>query len=432
MEQRSSDMFYLRTQEAPALPPPAGVGGIWLFMRKTFFTGWISGPIALVILALLAWIVPDFIRFYVIDAIWIANDGAPCRVAGTGACWAFIDRKIDYFRYGSYPVAQHWRVDLTLMIGAVLVARLLWVPGEKSRAGLLAFMLGVPLFIFMLIPGPSAVLRDPGVELAVLACGIGLAGALEFSRLRTAWVGALFFVAYPILAVMLLHGSDWLGLARIGTNLWGGIFLSLLVATVGIVFSLPAGVLLALGRRSRLPVVRFFSILYIEFVRGVPFITVLFMANTMLPLFVPEHLTPDRLLRPMIGFALFAAAYMAEEIRGGLQAIPKGQSEGAMALGLSYWQMMRLIILPQALTLVIPGIVNIFISLFKDTTLVAVVGIFDFLRTVDAARIDPVWSGPTISPTVYFFAAAFYFIFCFGMSRYSLMMEKRLSAGRRR
>jgi general L-amino acid transport system permease protein len=245
-------------------------------------------------------------------------------------------------------------------------------------------------------------------------------------------VGALFFVAYPILAVMLLHGSDWLGLARIGTNLWGGIFLSLLVATVGIVFSLPAGVLLALGRRSRLPVVRFFSILYIEFVRGVPFITVLFMANTMLPLFVPEHLTPDRLLRPMIGFALFAAAYMAEEIRGGLQAIPKGQSEGAMALGLSYWQMMRLIILPQALTLVIPGIVNIFISLFKDTTLVAVVGIFDFLRTVDAARIDPVWSGPTISPTVYFFAATFYFIFCFGMSRYSLMMEKRLSAGRRR
>jgi general L-amino acid transport system permease protein len=290
----------------------------------------------------------------------------------------------------------------------------------------------VPVYYFILLPGPAAAMRDPALEQPILAWGVALAAALEVAGLRTAWCAALFFLAYPVAAIILLHGWPLVGLSRIDTSLWGGIFLSLLIATVGIVFSLPAGVLLALGRRSRLPAVRFVSILFIEFVRGVPFLTVLFMANTMLPLFVPENWTPDRLLRPIVGFVLFSAAYMAEEIRGGLQAIPKGQTEGAQALGLGYWQMMRLIILPQALTLVIPGIVNIFISLFKDTTLVAVVGIFDFLRTIDAARVDPVWSGPTISATAYTFAAAFYFIFCFGMSRYSMMMERRLSAGRRR
>jgi general L-amino acid transport system permease protein len=178
--------------------------------------------------------------------------------------------------------------------------------------------------------------------------------------------------------------------------------------------------------------VRIASIGFIEFVRGVPLITVLFMANTMLPLFVPEQFSPDRLVRPLIGVALFASAYMAEVVRGGLNAIPRGQFEAAQALGLRYPQMMRLIVLPQALTIVIPGVVNTFIGLFKDTTLVAIVGIFDFLRTVDTARLDPEWAGPTISTTGYLFAAMFYFVFCFGMSRYSLAMERRLAAGRNR
>ena len=163
-----------------------------------------------------------------------------------------------------------------------------------------------------------------------------------------------------------------------------------------------------------------------------PLITVLFMANTMLPLFVPENLSPDRLLRPVIGVAIFASAYMAEVVRGGLQALPKGQGEAGMALGLGFWARMRLIVLPQALTIVIPGIVNTFIGLFKDTTLVAVVGIFDFLRTVDTARLDPDWAGPNITATGYIFAAFFYFVFCFGMSRYSLGIEKELARGRKR
>jgi general L-amino acid transport system permease protein len=173
-------------------------------------------------------------------------------------------------------------------------------------------------------------------------------------------------------------------------------------------------------------------VIFIEFVRGVPLITVLFMANTMLPLFVPQEYSPDRLLRPLIGVALFAAAYMAEVIRGGLQAIPKGQYEGAMSLGLGYWQMMRLIILPQALRIVIPGIVNTFIGLFKDTTLVTIVGIFDFLRTIEATLVDPTWATPTTRATGYAFAAIFYFLCCWGMSRYSIAVERRLAAGQKR
>jgi general L-amino acid transport system permease protein len=206
----------------------------------------------------------------------------------------------------------------------------------------------------------------------------------------------------------------------------------MVVSIVGIVFSLPLGILLALGRRSRLPVVRLASVIFIEVVRGVPLITVLIMANTMLPLFLPVGVSVDRLLRPLVGVAIFSAAYMAEVVRGGLQAIPKGQYEGAMSLGLGYWRMMYFIVLPQALRIVIPGIVNTFIGLFKDTTLVYVVGLFDLIKTIEAARIDPIWAAPTVSYTGYAFAFLFYWIFCFGMSRYSLFVERRLAAGQRR
>jgi general L-amino acid transport system permease protein len=333
----------------------------------------------LVAAAIVIWFGIDVARYMIIDAVWSAPDGAACRAPGAGACWAYVARKLPYFIYGSYPVDERWRVDITLAIGGVLIAWLLWPASPRKGIGAL-----------------------------------------------------LFFVAFPILAFVLLYGVPALGLVQVPTNLWGGMFVSLLVALVGMVFSLPGGVLLALGRRSRLPAVRVASIGFIEFVRGVPLITVLFMANTMLPLFVPEQFSPDRLARPLIGVALFASAYMAEVVRGGLNAIPRGQFEAAQAVGLRYPQMMRLIVLPQALTIVIPGIVNTFIGLFKDTTLVAIVGIFDFLRTVDTARLDPEWAGPTISTTGYLFAAMFYFVFCFGMSRYSLAMERRLAAGRNR
>jgi general L-amino acid transport system permease protein len=261
-----------------------------------------------------------------------------------------------------------------------------------------------------LLPGGRALPRLPGKRAAALA----------------------FFVGYPIVSFVLLVGAPFLGLPNVDTLLWGGVFVTLVTGLVGIVISLPLGVLLALGRRSHMPVVRLASVMFIEFVRGVPFITVLFMANNMLPLFLPPGWEPDRFSRPLVGIALFSAAYMAEEVRGGLQTLPRGQYEGAMALGLDYWRMMRLVVLPQALALVIPGIVNNFIGLFKDTTLVAIVGVNDFLATMDNAFKDTLWSGPTLQATGYAFAALFYFVFCYAMSVYSAGVERRLAVGRRR
>ncbi len=370
---------YLRETPAPTLPPPALSSGALGWARKNLFSGPISSVFTLLTIAFAVWTLPGLVRYFILDAVWRADDGAACRAPGAGACWAYIGQKFPFFMYGSYPREWVWRVDVTFVVGAALI-------------------------VWLLAP-----------------------------RLRGKQVAAfLFFVAFPVLGFVLLSGWEAVGLPKVGTDLWGGVLVSLVVSAVGIVVSLPGGVLLAMGRRSRLPMVRMASVVFIEVVRGVPLITVLFMANFMLPLFVPDNWSPDRLARPLIGVSLFASAYMAEVVRGGLQAMPKGQFEGAMALGLGYGRMMRLVVLPQALTKVIPGIVNTFIGLFKDTTLVAIVGIYDFLRTVDTARLDPLWAGPSISTTGYVFAAMFYFIFCFGMSRYSQYMERELSKDRQR
>ncbi|WP_036255729.1 amino acid ABC transporter permease [Methylocapsa acidiphila] len=370
----ASAQAFVRQGPAPAQPPPASesfAGGL----RGNLFGDWRTSLATLAVLTLVGLALPSLLRFLIFDAVWSAPDGELCRAPGAGACWAFIAQKLPYFIYGSYPESQRWRVDVTMFVGAVLIVWLLWLDAPARR--LAAF---------------------------------------------------LFFVAYPLQGFILLHGAPALGLPRVETHLWGGVFVSLLVASVGMVFSLPLGILLALGRRSRLPALKLACTGFIEFVRGVPMITVLFMANTMLPLFVPEDLAPDRLARPLIGVALFASAYMAEVVRGGLQAIPRGQFEGAAALGLRPWPTLRLVVLPQALRHVIPGVVNSFISLFKDTTLVAIVGIFDFLKTIEAARQDPAWAGPTISATGYIFAALFYFAFCFGMSLYARFVERRLGS----
>ena len=369
---------FLRREPGAVLPPPIFVRGPLAWLRENLFGNPLSAMFSIAVLSFVVWVLPGLSRYLVFDAVWSSPDGAACRAPGAGACWSFVAQKFEYFLYASYPRDQVWRVDLWMVAGAGLIAWLLW-PGARHK-------------------------------------GVG---------------AVLFFLVYPVASLLLLHGSRALGLPETATDLWGGIFVSLLVSLVGIVVSLPGGVVLALGRRSRLPVIRFICTIFIEFVRGVPLITVLFMANTMLPLFVPDNWSPDRLMRPLIGVSVFASAYMAEVVRGGLQAMPKGQYEGAMALGLGYWRMMRLVVLPQALTTVIPGIVNTFIGLFKDTTLVAIVGISDFLRTVETGRLDPAWAGPTTSTSGYIFAALFYWVFCFGMSRYSLMMERRLSTGRK-
>jgi general L-amino acid transport system permease protein len=332
---------------------------------------------------LIVWIVPPFAKFLVIDAVWDGASRADCLASPShpemGACWAFVIDKINFFTYGFYPIDGRWRVDVFFMLLAFGVVWMAWLDAPR---------------------------RDLGV--------------------------VYFFVVMPIASLILLLGWPLIGLSKVATTSWGGVLVTVVVSAVGIVFSLPIGIALALGRRSHMPAVRLFSVIFIEFVRGVPLITVLFMASVMLPLFVPDTWSPDKLLRALVGVSLFASAYMAEVVRAGLAAIPKGQYEAAMAVGLSYWKMMRLIILPQALKITIPNIVNTTIGLFKDTTLVFIVGIFDFLMTIEAARGDPNWITPVTGPSGYAFAAIFYLVFCYGMSRYARFVEARLAAGDRR
>jgi general L-amino acid transport system permease protein len=373
-----TSIAYVREAPEPEEAAPVLSSGALAWARANLFSSTGSTVVTIFCVALAAYLLPQLIAWTTTRATWSATDGAVCREHQDGACWAFVVAKWDYLRFGSYPLAERWRVDTAEAVGAGLIIWLLWINAP-----------------------------------------------------RRVWAAFLFFAVYPILALILLRGSSWLGLPVVDTQLWGGIFVSLLTAVVGIVFSLPLGVLLALGRRSPLPAVQMASVIFIEFVRGVPFITILFMANNLLPLFVPETWTPDRLLRPLAGIVIFSAAYMAEEVRGGLQSLERGQYEAAMALGLNYARVTALVILPQALTFVIPGIVNNFIGLFMDTTLISVVGATDFLEAMNNAIKDPVWAGPTIMVTGYVFAGLFYFSFCFGMARYSAHIEQVLAKGRK-
>ncbi|MCW2276114.1 ABC transporter permease subunit [Rhodoblastus acidophilus] len=366
---------FLRANFLPPQPPPPMRAPGW---RSKLFGDARATAITVLLLALAALVLPPAIRYLFIDAIWSAPDGAACRAPGAGACWAFIAAKSPFFFYGAYPPAFYWRVNLTFALAAALIV---WLLHPK-------------------IPGK----------------GIALGG---------------FFLGLPIIGFVLLHGAPALGLPVVGTNLWGGALVSLIMALAGMAAALPGGVALAMGRRSELPALRWLSVATIEFVRGAPLIAVLFMANVLLPLFLPPDWAPDRLLRPMFGIALFASAYMAEVVRGGLAAVPRGQGEAAAALGFSRWQSLKLIVLPQALGAVVPGIVNNFVALFKDTTLVAIVGLFDFLHAIDVARLDPVWAGPTIALTGYIFAALFYLTFCLAMSTYARGLENRLAAAKR-
>jgi len=447
---------FVRKETLQQEPAPLSVAGPLAWIRAHLFSSPLNTILTLLCLYLVVDATPGLIRFYFLDAVWTGTSRDACLAdkvgRPVGACWAYIADRLQYFIYGSYPVAERWRVNIVFAMFALGVVWLLWTKAPLKKIGFFYFFVILPASAFILLLGGD---RAEGFLRFLILVSFALAVlylVLSFvPSLVRFWIGEgqlaveqempvwqrfyrpkrliiIALVVFGLLAVL----ADKVGLPRVDTGLWGGMTVTFLVSAVGIVFSLPLGVLLALGRRSRLPAIQLLSVIFIEFVRGVPLITVLFMANTMLPLFVPQEWSPDRLLRPLIGVELFSAAYMAEVVRGGLQAIPKGQYEGAMSLGLGYWQMMRLIILPQALRIVIPGIVNTFIGLFKDTTLVTIVGIFDFLRTIEATLVDPTWATPTTRTTGYAFAAIFYFLCCWGMSRYSVAVEKRLAAGQKR
>lgn len=447
---------FVRKEQLEQQPAPLSVAGPLAWVRAHLFSSPLNIALTLLCLYIVATTLPELIRFYFVDAVWSGTNRDACLAdkvgRPVGACWAYVADRFQYFIYGSYPISQRWRVNIVFAMFALGVVWLLWTRAPKKKLGIFFFFVLLPISAYVLLLGGPGAERFLGIcltlALALAALYVVLSlvpqlvrfhigeAALGVVRQLPAWKrfwGPKQLVLFALLVFVLLSMlASSVGLPRVDTGLWGGMTVTFLIAAVGIVFSLPLGVLLALGRRSKLPIIQLLSVIFIEFVRGVPLITVLFMANTMLPLFVPQEYSPDRLLRPLVGVALFAAAYMAEVVRGGLQAMPKGQYEGAMSLGLGYWSMMRLIILPQALRIVIPGIVNTFIGLFKDTTLVTIVGIFDFLRTIEATLVDPTWATPTTRATGYAFAAVFYFLCCWGMSRYSIAVEKRLAAGQKR
>jgi general L-amino acid transport system permease protein len=378
-----AEIAFVRGAYVTPLPPPPGTTGLIGWLRSNLFSSSFNTVLTVLTLAFAVWLGVNVFDFLIRDAVWTGSDRTACLTSEqhphVGACWPFVWERLNYFMYGSYPIPQRWRVDVFFILLAVGAGWMLWLDAPR---------------------------RDLGA--------------------------GYFFVVVTVCSFILLHGAPLIGLPVVDTSLWGGVLVTIVVSAVGIVVSLPLGILLALGRRSHMPVVRFFSVIFIEFVRGVPLITVLFMASVMLPLFVSEDWSPDKLLRALIGIALFASAYMAEVVRAGLQSIPRGQYEAATALGLKFWPQMGLVILPQALRVTIPNIVNTTIGLFKDTTLVFIVGIFDLLKTIEAARIDPKWATPVTSPTGYAVAAIFYWVFCYSMSRYAKHMELRLSAGRER
>ena len=363
--------------EHPDLPPPASEVGAIGWIRHNLFSSTTNIVITVLTFYLLYVIVPPMLNWLFLDAIFVADSRDDCRAIAAaageelGACWAFIGKRFQLFVYGFYPEAERWRVNLSflLFVAAVIPALFDNVPNRKH--------------------------------------------ALWFS------------LAAPFIIGWLLLGG--MGLTPVSTDKFGGFMLTLVIGITGIVGSLPLGIALALGRQSPMPAVRMVCVGFIEFIRGVPLITLLFVASTMLNYFLPPGTTFDLLLRVLIMVILFSAAYLAEVIRGGLQAIPKGQIEAADSMGLKYWQSMRLIILPQAMKISIPGIVNTFIGLYKDSTLVIIIGLFDPLGMGRASLADTKWQG--LSTEIYVFVAIFFFVSCFSMARYSLYLEKKLHTG---
>ena len=350
--------------------------------RANLFSGWLSTAVTLALIYLIGRWAIGFFDWAVLHAVWsvpqtdAGPDPAACRDAkGVGACWAMIGDKYRFILFGRYPYEEQWRP-------AIVIA------------------------LFIGLYALSAMRRFWRKELLLI------------------WV-----VALTAIGVLMWGGVG--GLEFVPQDSWGGLPITLILSTFGLAFAFPLAVVVALGRRStELPAVRMLCVLYVELIRGVPLITLLFMASVMFPLFMPEGFNPDKLLRAQVAIILFAGAYLAEVVRGGLQALPKGQYEAADALGLSYWKKTRLIILPQALRLVIPPLVNTFIGFFKDTSLVLIIGIFDLLTAGKVAITDPVWQA--YSTELYLVLAAIYFAFCFVMSRYSRGLEQEFSRTVRR
>ncbi len=357
-------------QPAAARRPPIIKINVLGWIKANLFNGWFNSLLTVFTLYLLWKVVPPFLQWAFIDSIWTAGSNV-CQQSD-GACWSVITHNFRFILFGFYPYAEHWR----------------------------------PLFAMLL-----------------------LVGLIFYSRERRHWKKSLLYLWIAGLAGMgiLMRGGIF-GLSAVETTKWGGLPLTLLLSVFGLTAAYPLGVILALGRQSSMRGVRRLCVVYIELIRGVPLISLLFMSSIIFPLFLPEGVTINKILRAQVAIILFTAAYIAEVVRGGLQGMNKGQYEAADSLGLNYYQTMRLIILPQALKIVIPPTVSILISAFKDTSLVVIIALFDVLKTSQTVLSDPKWMG--FSPEIYIFVSIFYFLGCFSMAGYSRKLERELDTNR--
>lgn len=431
----------------PSLPPPPNTVGVIGWLRKNLFGGVGDTLMTLVSVYLIYLILEFIVEYGFVNAIWSAETYRECLDInkGEGACWAGIGVWFNSLMYGRYPDAEQWRVNLG---GIILVLWLIpfWLPKAtgKIQAGASAVLtfpfLGAVLFlggdngIFLQVMSSVAMALFAAVWLNVTTCyamgrslGDVIVRATGFAdkddRLHKWVLLGAFGVGFVL---SFIYQSTW-ELELVSTTIWGGLFLTLVISGIGIASALPNGILLALGRRSKMPVIRVFCTAFIELFRSVPLITILFMAVTMMPLFLPVELNPPKLAMVIVAVCIFAAAYMAEVVRGGLQAVNKGQYEAAQAMGLNFWKMMALIVMPQALKLMIPNIVGSFMGLMKDTTLVSIIGLYDILLMGKAAGQNPSWLGFHTEPLL--FTAAIFFVLCFAMSKYSQHLERTIGGG---
>ncbi len=452
---------YFRKEMIEQQPPPpsqAGlIGWLWknLFSSMSNFSSFNNSIQSVFMILFTFWLAYYFggllyslFNFAIFSAVWSdpeALKGGVCRTVLAkgvqpegwyGACWPFIWAKKKFLIYGRIPYEEIWRVNIFYFVLVSGIVYTIWEGAPKRIWVGVAMLTIFPIFSLIILTGanfnisPNTFIFSglSSVFLFILGFAANRRYLGEILKELSSLVYILSIFTALFFIIICLFSLDY-GLTPIDTLEWGGLMLTLVVAITGIVASLPLGIVLALGRRSNMYVARLLCTIFIEFWRGIPLITVLFAASVLIPLFLPEGVDFNKLLRALVGIILFSSAYMAEVVRGGLQAIPRGQFEGASAVGLSYPQSMRLIVLPQALTHVIPGIVNTFIGLFKDTTLVIIIGLQEILGIARSATQDANWGSPVQHSTSYLVAALLFFIFCFGMSRYSVLMEKKLSRG---
>ena len=432
MNQNDTNATTYTIGQHPSLPPPVTERGILKWLKTNLFNTWYNSIATIIGLYLLYLIIPPTFDWVWGSATWEASSNKDCRAGEGGACWGFIKARFVLFMYGFYEAESLWRPNLAglllIFLGIpVLVPK---IPGTRVFTIFLIFL--YPWLALSRLVGPIKItlFSDPTflVLWSILILALLFFGVRGMQANDLVKRGFGFGSAYA--AVVLVFLNWGLGLPEVDTTKFGGLLLTLVLALTSIVVSLPLGILLALGRRAEsLPVVMYLCIAFIELFRAVPLITVLFMAVNMIPLFLPQGYSFDNVVMALIALILFFGAYLAEVVRGGLQAIPKGQFEAASSIGLNYYKSTRLIVLPQALKIVIPGIVNTFIAMTKDTSLVMIIGLFDILMITKSSITDAKWLG--LEWEGYAFVGLLFWILCFSMSRYSQWLEKRLDTDRR-